>query len=137
MSGNLIFIDTSGFFALLDRDDQFHQAALKKWKLLFENRTELITTDYIRLESLALIQRHLGSKAALSFYDHLLPICTLYPVHEETFQIAVAQWRMARRKNLSIVDLTSFECMRKLRIEEALSFDHHFVEQGFTITSSK
>ena len=134
MSGNLIFIDTSGFFALLDQDDQFHVAAVNKWRSLYEKKTELITTNYIRLESWALLQRRLGLKAVQSFQDDLLPICTLHDIDEDAFQIAVAQWRIASRKNLSIVDLTSFECMRKHHIQEALTFDHHFVEQGFTVT---
>lgn len=134
MSGNIIFVDTSGFFALLDRDDQFHEAAAKKWEQLFEKRFEMVTTNYIRLESWALIQCRLGAEAALVFQDDILPVCTIHSINEEYFQRSVAQWRIARRKNLSLVDLTSFDCMRHLHIQEALTFDHHFKEQGFKIT---
>lgn len=137
MSGNCIFADTSGFFALLDQDDRFHELAVKKWESLFEKHFEIITTDYVRLESWALLQRRLGAEAALCFQDDILPVCQIYHVEEDSFQRTVAQWRIARRKNLSLVDLTSFDCMRQHRIEEALTFDRHFKEQGFRIISSE
>ena len=135
MSGNTIFIDTSGFLALLDADDSFHAAAFKRWHLLFEKRFDLVTTDYVRLESWSLIQRRLGAQAIRSFQNDILPICTIHNVGESGFQQAVAHWNIAYRKKLSLVDLTSFECMRKLNIHEALTFDRHFSEQGFKITS--
>ena len=135
MSGNTIFMDTSGVLALLDADDCFHAAAVKKWKLLFEERFEIVTTDYVRLESWSLIQRRLGYKALLSFQNDILPICDIHDVGEIGFQQAVSHWNIAHRRKLSLVDLTSFECMRKLHIHEALTFDGHFSEQGFEITS--
>ena len=133
---SIIFIYTSGFLALLDADDCFHAAAVKKWKCLFETRFEIVTTDYVRLESWSLIQRRLGHQATLSFQDDILPVCDIHIIGETGFQQAVTHWSIARRKKLSLVDLTSFECMRKLHIREALTFDHHFSEQGFKITPS-
>ena len=137
MSGKTIFIDTSGFLALLDADDDFHTAAAKKWNLLFEERFEIVTTDYVRLESWSLIQRRIGHQGVLAFQDDILPICQIHFVNESGFQQAAAQWRIACRKKLSLVDLTSFDCMHRLHIREALTFDRHFLEQGFIITSSK
>ena len=135
MSGKTIFIDTSGFLALLDADDDFHVAAAKKWHLLFEERFEIVTTDYVRLESWSLIQRRMGPRGVLTFQDDILPICHIHFVNESGFQHAVTQWRIDCRKQLSLVDLTSFDCMRRLHIKEALTFDRHFLEQGFQITT--
>jgi predicted nucleic acid-binding protein len=67
------FIDTSAFLAALDKGDRFHEAASKKWSLLASHRSELRTTDYVRLESWSLIQRRLGAEAVMAFQNDWLP----------------------------------------------------------------
>lgn len=133
MSGRHIFADTSGFIALMDADDAFHEMASRAWKDYIAQGCILCTSDYVRLESWALIQRRLGIQAALDFSDLILPSCTILSVDEEGFTSSVNQWRMARRRNLSLVDITSFHVMRRHQITKALSFDAHFAEEGFEI----
>lgn len=41
------------------------------------------------------------------------------------------QVMLMKRKKLSLVDLSSFECMQRLKLDRALAFDKHFGEQGF------
>ena len=125
------FIDTSAFLAALDKGDKFHPEAAKKWSTLAQNRTELWTTDYVRLESWSLIQRRLGAEAVMAFQDDWLPLCKIHHVGPEGFERAAAQWRIAQRRNLSLVDLTSFDAMRQLAIRTALAFDGHFQEMGY------
>ena len=126
-----IFIDTSAFLAALDKGDRFHENAAKKWSLLANHRSELWTTDYVRLESWSLIQRRLGAEAVMAFQDDWLPLCKIHEVGRDGFERAAAQWRIAQRRNLSLVDLTSFDAMRQLAIRTALAFDEHFQEMGY------
>ena len=126
-----IFIDTSAFLAALDKGDRFHENAAKKWSLLANHRSELWTTDYVRLESWSLIQRRLGAEAVMAFQDDWLPLCKIHEVGADGFERAAAQWRIAQRRNLSLVDLTSFDAMRQLAIRTALAFDQHFQEMGY------
>ena len=126
-----IFIDTSAFLAALDKGDRFHENAAKKWSLLANHRSELWTTDYVRLESWSLIQRRLGAEAVMAFQDDWLPLCKIHEVGRDGFERAAAQWRIAQRRNLSLVDLTSFDAMRQLAIRTALAFDQHFQEMGY------
>ena len=125
------FIDTSAFLAALDKGDRFHEAASKKWSVLARNQAELWTTDYVRLESWSLIQRRLGPQAVMTFQDDWLPLCKIHQVGSDGFERAAAQWRIAQRRNLSLVDLTSFDAMRQLAIRTALAFDSHFQEMGY------
>ncbi len=104
MNGRHIFVDTSGFIALMDADDYYHKLAKQTWESYAEEECTLSTSDYVRLESWALIQRRLGAQAA-------------------------------RRRNLNLVDITSFLIMRNHQIMEAFSFDGHFAEEGFVIPS--
>jgi len=124
------FIDTSAFLAALDKGDRFNEDAAKKWSVLANHRSELWTTDYVRLESWSLIQRRLGPQAVMAFQDDWLPLCKIHEVGRDGFERAAAQWRIAQRRNLSLVDLTSFDAMRQLAIRTALAFDQHFQEMG-------
>jgi predicted nucleic acid-binding protein len=126
-----IFIDTSAFLAALDKGDKFHPAAANKWSALARGKSELWTTDYVRLESWSLIQRRLGAEAVKAFQDDWLPLCKIHEVGPGGFERAAAQWRIAQRRNLSLVDLTSFDAMRQLAIRTALAFDQHFQEMGY------
>jgi predicted nucleic acid-binding protein len=120
------FIDTSAFLAALDKGGRFHEDAARKWSVLANHRSELWTTDYVRLESWSLIQRRLGPQAVMAFQDDWLPLCKIHEVGRDGFERATAQWRIAQRRNLSLVDLTSFDAMRQLAKRTALAFDQHF-----------
>lgn len=71
------FVDTSALYALLDADDAFHEPARKAWSaLLPATDGQLITTNYILIETFALVQsrlcsfhlmRRLGLRAAFTF----------------------------------------------------------------------
>ncbi|MDA0293377.1 MAG: PIN domain-containing protein [Verrucomicrobia bacterium] len=135
MDGDQVFADTSGFLALMDKDDSHHATALGDWKTMAQNRCVLWTSDYVRLESCSLIQRRLGAAALREFHDHILPVTTIIPVGEDGFERAFAQWRVAQLRHLSLVDLTSFDCMHRGKIPRAFTFDQHFQEQGFAISA--
>ncbi len=126
-----VFVDTSAFLAALDKGDKYHTEAEKSWIALSKSPSELWTTDYVRLESWSLIQRRLGAEAVMSFQDDWLPLCKIHEVGRDGFERAAAQWRIAQRRNLSLVDLTSFDAMRQLAIRTALAFDQHFQEMGY------
>jgi len=133
MSGRRIFADTSGFIALMDADDAFHEKAANTWKECGVQDCSLLTSNYVRLESWALIRRRLGFQAALDFTDLILPSCSILQVGELGFNSSVNEWRRARRRSLSLVDITSFHLMRSNEITKAFSFDGHFSEEGFEI----
>jgi predicted nucleic acid-binding protein len=41
-----IFVDTSAFYALLDRADKYHDAARGVWPALLKDDIVLVTTNY-------------------------------------------------------------------------------------------
>ena len=133
MAGEPVFGDTSGFLALMDKDDAHHAAAVRAWQSYAADQCVLWTNDYVRLESCSLIQRRLGAAALEDFHDKVLPVARVIIVGEDGFERVFSQWRAARRRKLSLVDLTSFDCMRRQAISRAFAFDHHFAEEGFVI----
>ncbi len=63
--------------------------------------------------------------------DDLLPTIRVQWVDDELHNAATAALLAAGRRDVSLVDWTSFELMRRRGIGRAFSFDQHFVAHGF------
>jgi predicted nucleic acid-binding protein len=131
MAGKLVYLDTSGVLAFLDARDRKHEQAVEAWKLIMNDRRELVMTDYVRLECWSLVQRRLGLDALADFQRSVLPLCRIEAIGEVGFELLARQILLSKRRQLSLVDLSSFDCMQRLRLTHALAFDQHFTEQGF------
>ena len=128
-----IFVDTSAFYALLDRDDKNHQKGKKAWREILEGDSTLVTSNYILVETLALLQSRLGLEAVRGFQEDVVPILKVEFVTPDMHRAGTAALLAAGRRGLSLVDCVSFEVMRDLGIKVAFTFDTHFKEQGFDI----
>ncbi len=128
-----IFIDTSAFYAVLDRDDAHHPKAKRAWIELLKAAHTLVTSNYVLVETFALLQNRLGMEAMRAFHDDVLPLINIEFVASGTHRSGVAALLSASRRNLSLVDCVSFEVMRAAGINTVFAFDKHFREQGFTL----
>lgn len=126
-----IFVDTSAFFALLDRDDTNHKKAKSVWNDALNPENILVTSNYILVESFALIQNRLGMEAVSGFQEDVLPVINVEWVNSGVHKSGVSAMLAALRRKLSLVDCTSFEIMRNSGIKTVFAFDPHFKEQGF------
>jgi len=129
----MIFIDTSAFLALIDAKDFFNARAKKCWGDLIGGDKIFITTNYVLTESIALIQNRVGLPAIRFLKEDFLPGIQIEWLGEEQHGAALETILIANRRNLSLVDCTSFEIMRRLGIKTVFSFDEHFREQGFNV----
>ncbi len=127
----MIFIDTSAFYALLDGDDAEHSRALRLWEKEPPVEGGLVTTNYVVLESMALLQTRLGMPAVRVFRDAILPLVRIEWIDEAVHAQAVSALIAADRRGLSLVDLSGFETMLRLGIRSAFTFDRHFRQYGF------
>ncbi|RME49496.1 MAG: PIN domain-containing protein [Caldilineae bacterium] len=126
-----IFVDTSGIIALMNADDRFHPAAVALWHQWIDEQPQLITSNYVIVETVALLQRRIGMESVRAFYQNILPVIRVEWIAEETHQAAVTALLTAGRRAISLVDCTSFELMQALRLRTVFTFDHHFAGQGF------
>jgi len=126
-----IFVDTSAFLAVLDADDENHLKAKKRWEELISEESILVCSNYILVETLALIQHRLGMEAVRAFQEDVVPLLTLEWVNEPVHQVGIMGMLSSGRKRLSLVDCVSFDIMRRLGIRTVFAFDRHFKEQGF------
>lgn len=126
-----VFVDTSALLAVLDADDINHKRVKEIWKDLISREESLICTNYVLIETFALVQHRLGMKAVRTFQDDIYPILMVEWVDESTHRAGITGVLTAQRKHLGLVDCVSFDVMRRLGIKSALVFNPHFKEQGF------
>ena len=128
-----VFIDTSAFYALLDRADEYHLKAGREWNRILDADYTLVTTNYILVETLALLQSRLGLEAVRKFQEDIFPLLSLEFITPKMHRLGTSALLSSSRRRLSLVDCTSFEVMRETGIRKVFSFDPHFKEQGFEI----
>lgn len=126
-----IFVDTSALIAFLDADQPRHAEVIDTWDRAIADEKALFTSNYVLVESFALVQRRLGLEALRALADVLVPMLRVVWVDEELHAAAVASLLTAGRRKLSLVDCTSFELMRRRGLAEALALDDDFARQGF------
>ncbi len=127
------FVDTSALFAVLDADDQNYLPANQTWEELVTQDEVLICTNYILLESFALVQHRLGIGAVRTLQEDILPLVNVEWMDSQTHNSSVMALLVADRRRLSLVDCASFVTMRRLALSTVFTFDHHFEELGFEV----
>jgi len=129
MPQNKIFVDTSAWYAIIDKNDRDHALAATKIQVLDR---PLVTSNYIFDEILTLLKAKLGFTVAVPFGQKLWnqEISALVRITEDDEERA---WRIFRQyddKGFSFTDGTSFALMERLDINTVFAFDDHFIQYG-------
>ena len=128
-----VFINTSAFFAILDADDRQHQAAKQMWITLLNDSADLVCSNYVIVETTALVQNRLGIEAVRTFQEEMFPVVRTERIDDPMHHAGVTALLTAGQRHLSLVDCVSFGLMRRLGIRRAFAIDAHFSEQGFEV----
>lgn len=128
-----VFVDTSGWYALIDRRDDGHVRTgsfVREW---LRSGGRLVSSDYVLDESFTLARARSGSRAAFQLMDLLdgTAAVDLEWVGAERFDRAAAMFRRYDDQIFSFTDCTSFVLMRELELTKALTTDEHFRIAGF------
>jgi uncharacterized protein len=133
MQPDPVYVDTSAFYALMDRSDPNHHSAKNLWPVLLEDHFNLCTSNYIVCESLDLIQHRLGYEAGNIWYKNVLAVLDVYwvdlPIHKRAYDL----WISLGRHRHTLIDCISYVIMNKNQIEKAFSFNHRLADQGFML----
>lgn len=130
---NTVFIDTSGWIAVLNADDVLYEPACRRLVELGVERRPLLTTDWILAETGNGLAR---TGARLRFADAVRrflasPHCHLVQVDAGLFDRALTLYRQIEDKSWGLVDCASFIVMQEQGIVDAFTSDRHFVQAGF------
>ena len=129
----ILFVDTSGFYALLTRNDRAHESMLAFLDAAQKGLQSWITTDYILDETATLLMAR--------GHAHLAEVILDLP---EKSQALAVEWMDADRfsrtrsifrkyldQGLSFTDSFSFCVMSEYGLRKVLTKDRHFEIAGF------
>ena len=128
-----VFIDTSAIYALGSKSDEFHEEAKKKLQILTNKNVEFITSNYILLECISLLQTRQGVMLTKELINTLITGVSILWINEEMHARSWKYWLGKSKESLSLVDCSSFILMEKEKIDVAFSFDRHFIAAGKTL----
>lgn len=100
-----------------------------------ENDFYLQTSNYIIVETLALLQSRLGFEAANLWYQDVLSLAEVLWIDGSMHNLAYELWLGLGRRKLSFGDSVSFLAMKHYKVQKVFGFDKHFDEQGFEIVA--
>jgi predicted nucleic acid-binding protein len=130
-----VFVDTSGLFALLVQNDHMHIRARENFSYFAEQNAQLVTSSFVLVETIALLQRRIGLAPVHDFNAKILPLLDVIWVNDKWYTCAMQRLFAQNNRNVSLVDCLSFEIMDSLEIKYAFAFDRHFEENDFTIAA--
>ena len=129
------FVDTSGWYALIDRREAQHVHISALVRRLIERGVRLVTTDYVIDESCTLAKARAGSIMAFRLLDLLDQTVAVDRewIGPERFDRARAEFRKYDDQAFSFTDCSSFVVMRELGIADVITSDEHFRIAGFRV----
>ena len=132
---NDIFVDTSGFYALLVQADDRHAAAARHLREAKRRKRRFVTSDYVLDETATLLKARGHVHRLGAFFTTVLTshVCRIEWTDAERFHGVQAFFLKHLDQAWSFTDCVSFCIMRELRLHDALTKDGHFHEAGFTV----
>ncbi|MFN2400254.1 MAG: type II toxin-antitoxin system VapC family toxin [Gemmatimonadaceae bacterium] len=126
-----LFVDTSALYALLVRSEVDHRAVTEAFRVAAERGRRLLTTNYILLETAALLQHRIGLEPVRDLDGRVSPLLEVIWVGSELHRRAVERLFRMNRRHLSLVDAVSFTAMEMEGVTDVLALDADFESEGF------
>lgn len=129
----MIFVDTSGFIAIVDGKDRFHKDASFWWRK--NTGSKLVTSNLIIIETLGWLRYKIGKDKSVAvgktiLYSGGLKIERITNIDEDN------AWKLFQKsegRGISMIDCASFVLMQRLKIENVFAFDQDFRKMGFKV----
>ncbi len=127
-----IFVDTGAWYAVVDKKDPDHKQAET---FLKNNKTPLLTTNFIFDETVTLLRSRLGWSTAKDFGQNLKlsSFVSIVVVKDEDEERAWQIFLKYKDQDFSFTDCTSFAVMERLKLDTTFSFDSHFEAMKFRV----
>ncbi len=129
-----IFADTFYWVALINKKDNWHQRVIEITSTL--KNVEIVTTDEVLIEVLNFLSATVPlRKSTVQFVDDIMqnPHIKIIAQNRESFLEGFNLYRRRLDKEYSLTDCISMTVMQRLKINEVLTHDNHFKQEGFII----
>ena len=128
----IVFADTSALYALLVQDDLMHPQAKERFGYFSEHAVQLLSSSFVLVETIALLQRRIGLGAVQDFQAKIVPLLEIVWINGEWYGRGIQRLFLHDKSGVSLVDCISFEIMEARGVTKAYTFDKHFEEKGFS-----
>jgi len=128
-----VYVDTSAFYSLLVRNDPQHDRARETLGQLRKKDAELVTSSYVVLETIALLQRRAGTEVVRDWQQRVEPGLEVVWIQADLHRRALIALLAADDRRISLTDWASFEVIREEDIRRAFAFDEDFHGRGFEV----
>jgi uncharacterized protein len=130
-----IFVDSSFFIALINTSDKDHSIAKDVYKKVIKEKWKIFITDNVIIELgdyfSKLRWREIGRNWIISILDEKETF-NVISLDKTIFIESLILFMKHKDKEWGLTDCISFVTMKKHKISEVLTFDHHFEQAGFT-----
>jgi uncharacterized protein len=128
-----IFVDTSGFFALLVVNDPMHRRANQVLTRSAKEKRRYVTTDYVLDESATLLRARGAGHLVAGLFDTIFAsnACRIVWMDPDRFAQCRTYFLEHGDKQWSFTDCATFCVMHELGLRQALTTDHHFRQAKF------
>ena len=133
LSGDLTFVDASGWIALVNANDTLHHQSVRLFEQRLNDGRGFVTSSVVLLEVgnwLSPVPLRRLASGLVERIEH----STRVQVVELTPALYRKGWQLYRErpdKNWGVIDCISFTIMQERNIVEALTGDRHFQQAGF------
>jgi predicted nucleic acid-binding protein len=126
-------VDTSGFYALLVKDDRMHARASEIVERAAQSGGRFVTTDYILDETATLLKARGHGHLAEAFFETVFTsaACRVEWLNPDGFTQTRRFFLKHHDQDWSFTDCFCFGVMRLLGLRDALTTDAHFRQVGF------
>ncbi len=129
-----IFADTFYWVALINKKDNWHQRVIEVTSTL--KNVEIVTTDEVLIEVLNFLSAIVPlRRRTVQFVDDIMqnPHIKVIPQNRESFLEGFNLYRHRLDKEYSLTDCISMTVIQRLKINEVLTHDTHFKQEGLII----
>ena len=132
MASERLFVDTSGFYALLNGRDGAHKESFRIF-MARATKSVLLTTEYVVVETATLLRARSLPQLERSFFTLFDSTTRLQIIGSSlAFYTRTKDFFLKHQDHgWSFTDCASFVLMREEGVRDALSTDHHFKQAGF------
>jgi len=130
-----VFIDTSAFYAIVDKDDANHETASEIINKLVGEKAELYTSNFILSETYTLLRNNVGHSKTIDFIEKARDSLRIIHISEDIEERAIRILKKYSDKDFSFVDCTSFVIIEDLKFQKTFAFDKHFKQYGLATLS--
>jgi hypothetical protein len=131
----VIFIDTGAFLARYIERDQYHDAATKHRRTLWNDRRRCFTSNFVLDETITLLARRSTYQFAAERARNLFESTSLSILRPDANDelAALELFQKYADQSVSFTDCVSFVLLAKQNLKCVFSFDRHFTVAGFEV----